>query len=116
MIELAWAPTPDDGEGRLLAVVAQQASQSAGQLFWRSAATDGREGWQALALESPLFGISPSPDGRYVAFSVPTAGTVASGVTNADLYLLELGQPQARHLTSDAGFEGLVTWVPVAAK
>ena len=47
---------------------------------------------------------------------MPTAGTVGSDVTNADLYLLELGQPQPRCLTSDAGFEGLVTWVPVAAK
>jgi len=116
VIELIWAPTPDAGEGRLLAVTAQQASQGAGQLFWRSPAADSREGWQTLAFESPLFGISPSPDGRYVAFSVPTAGTVGGDVTNADLYLLELGQPQPRCLTSDAGFEGLVTWVPVAAK
>jgi len=41
---------------------------------------------------------------------------VGGDVTNADLYLLELGQPQARRLTSGPGFEGLVTWVPVAAK
>jgi len=116
VIELIWAPTPDAGEGRLLAVTAQQASQGAGQLFWRSPAADSREGWQTLAFESPLFGISPSPDGRYVAFSVPTAGMVGGDVTNADLYLLELGQPQARRLTSGPGFEGLVTWVPVAAK
>ncbi len=116
VIELIWTPTPDGGEGRLLAVTAQQASQGAGQLFWRSPAADSREGWQALAFESQLFGISPSPDGRYVAFSVPTAGMVGSDVTNADLYLLELGQPQPRRLTSDAGFEGLVTWVPVAGK
>ncbi len=113
VIELIWAPSPDDPEGRLLAVVAPQASHGAGQLYWRSPAAENRAGWQALTFESEVFGLAPSPDGRYVAFSAPNP---SGSFFNVDLYLLEFGQPQPRRLTSDEGYEGLATWAPVAAK
>ena len=119
VIDLAWAPMPDAGtdvfQGRLLAVAARQASYGVGQLYTRSANPRAREAWEPLTdAQTHIFGLAVSPDGRYVAYSLATGGPTVGrdGRPSADLYLLELGQPEPRQLTSDAGFEGMATWAP----
>jgi len=118
VIDLAWAPMPDAGadafQGRLLAITARQSSYGFGQLFARSANPGTREAWEPLTdAQMQVFGLSISPDGRYVAYSLATGGPTVGrdGPPSADLYLLELGQPEPRRLTSDPGFEGMATWV-----
>ena len=119
VVELAWTPAgPEDASGsagRLWAVVAKQHGYGGGQLFTRSAG-QGNAPWQALTnAEDFVFDVSVSPDGRYVTYSLFTGelSVGRSGISSADLYLLEFGQREPRRLTSDPGFEGLATWVPV---
>jgi len=50
--------------------------------------------------------LSASPDGRSLAY------TKFSSEQEGDIYILEEGQEEPRRLTSDPGFEGLVTWLP----
>jgi len=117
--DIVWAPDAGGaGQGRLLVVSAAQSGQSAGSLYSRSASPNARESWQLLAdAQALIYYPSVSPDGRYVAFTLLAGGAAVgqSGVPAGDLYLLQLGKAEPLRLTSEPGFEGLATWVPIQA-
>jgi len=113
VIELAWSPS-SDSEGRLWAISSTMTARQAGQLFTRSASQSLNDPWEALtSSDAWVFDLTVSPDGRYALYSQLSGGgsVGAYGPPSADLYLLELSRPQPVRLTSDAGFEGLATWM-----
>jgi Tol biopolymer transport system component len=109
-----WPASEQSKQGRLLAISRPEHTSEIGQLYVRSA-EPGDERWHPIALEGHVMQMSASPDGRYVAYTLLTdeLAEAYQTVPPADLYLLELGQSQPVRLTSDPGFEGLATWIPV---
>ena len=108
--ELLWAP----GEGgggqlaeRLYAVARYDEQMGVNTLYHRSTQPGPEEHWTRITGSSSyvLF-LSVSPDGRSLAY------TQFSSEQEGDIYILEDGQCEPRRLTSDPGFEGLVTWLP----
>lgn len=118
IVQLLWVPTWPASEqskrGRLLAISGPEHTSEVDQLYVRSA-EPGDERWYPIDLEGYVMQMSASPDGRYVAYTLLTSEPteVYQTLPPADLYLLELGQSQPVRLTSDPGFEGLATWIPV---
>lgn len=116
LVELHWLParasTRAEDKGYLLAVVASSPRSYSGQLYLRPASPGSSETWKALtAAEASAAYPAASPDGRYLAYTLMAAHGPTS--MSVDLYVLELDKAQPRHLTSDPGFEGFPTWIPV---
>lgn len=114
VVELQWVPariasSPED-KGYLVAMTTTSLGYSAGQLHIRSASPSSSERWESLTdAETSAAYLAVSPDGRYLAY------TLLSGhgpTSNADLYVLELGQAQPRRLTTEPGFDGFPIWIP----
>jgi len=118
VVELLWVPmwpaSEQSKRGRLLAISRPEHTSEVGQLYVRSA-EPGDERWHPIDLEGYVTQMSASPDGRYVAYTLLTdeLAEARRTVSPADLYLLEIGHNQPVRLTSDPGYEGLATWIPV---
>ncbi|MGQ9494044.1 MAG: TolB family protein [Anaerolineae bacterium] len=112
--ELQWLPpragASADDTGTLLAIVSTQLRSNSGQLYLRTTLPSSTASWKAFT-DVEAFAAYPavSPDGRYLVY------TLLSGhgpTSNADLYVLELGQAQPRRLTTEPGFDGFPSWIP----
>lgn len=121
VVDLQWLPARSDADaadtGYLLAMSAQNPGTSAGQLHLRAASPSSSQSWKLLTdAQSSAAYPAPSPDGRYLAYTLmvthmnPRGGPPA---VDADLYVLELGEDEPHRLTTDPGFEGFPTWIPV---
>lgn len=108
VFDLVWTSGDTESPERLYAVSGYDSSAGAGPLYTRSALPDPEERWTGVggAQTYTLF-LSTSPDGRYLAY------TRFSSRQEGNLYVLERGQEEPRLLTSEPGFEGLATWIPV---
>jgi Tol biopolymer transport system component len=112
ILELVWVAggSDEDADGRFYAVTGLGFELGAGPLYQRSASANAEERWTAVVGgQSYTALLSASPDGRYVAF------TRFTSQQEGDLFVLERGEPQARQLTSDPGFEGAATFVQVSS-
>ena len=117
IVDLLWLPMwPAQGQnqtGQLLAVASSQHGIGAGQMYLRSVEPRA-ESWQRLSNQDDyIIHMAPSPDGRYVAYTLYTGSSgQRNGPPQADLYLLDLSSGQDLRLTTDKGFEGLAAWIP----
>ena len=104
---LAWLP--DEGtSAKWLALVSEDADESAGVLNTRTANADSGLTWQPLNQGSGLaFYPAVSPDGLWIAFNVVEHGTDPS------LVVLRLGSKPVT-LFADGHFSGLACWTKVA--
>jgi Tol biopolymer transport system component len=110
VFDLLWASGTGGGAQnteRLYVVAGYDEELGVGPLYSRSPLPSPEEPWTRVtgSLSYVLF-LSASPDGRYLAY------TQFSSEQEGDIYILEAGQEDPRLLTSDPGFEGLVTWIP----
>ncbi len=110
VFDLLWTSGAGGGAQnteRLYAVAGYDEELGVGPLYSRSTGASPEEPWTRVtgSLSYVLF-LSASPDGRYLAY------TQFSSEQEGNIYVLEDGQEEPRLLTSDPGFEGLVTWIP----
>lgn len=121
VVDLHWLSARSDADaedlGYLLAMSAQNPRSSAGQLYLRPASHSYTEAWKILT-DAQASAAYPalSPDGRYLACTLMVTHVNARGgppAVDADLYVLELGKEEPRRLTTDPGFEGFPTWIPM---
>ncbi len=108
--DLLWVSGTGSGAQnteRLYVVAGYDEELGVGPLYSRSTQPSREEPWTLItgSLSYVLF-LSASPDGRYLAY------TQFSSEEEGNVYVLEVGQEEPRLLTSDPGFEGLVTWIP----
>ncbi|MBM4430810.1 MAG: hypothetical protein FJ026_10770 [Chloroflexi bacterium] len=116
VIDLLWLPLrAAEGSGlggQLLATATTQQGIGAGQMYLRAVEPPSAH-WQRLGDPSDyVIHMAPSPDGRYVAYTVFAGAGQSGRPAQADLYLLDLDTMQKLQLTSDEGFEGLAAWIP----
>jgi len=110
VLELAWtadAGNPGNTAGRLFAITGFGYSIGAGPLYTHSAAQDSNEPWLNMTGGTTYAAAEvPSPDGRYVAF------TLFTGRSYGDLYVAEVGRGEPWPVATTYEFSGMPTWVP----